>query len=87
MLYIYIYYIYIYIYIYCCNQIRKPDENITSTLVFTMYNKIILYIYIYMYMCNIYNIIYIHRLRTKRSEKRIKRIRSKRSEMHSDNLL
>ena len=45
-------------YIYCCNQIRKPDENITSTLVFTIYNKIILYIYVY--MCNRYNIIYIY---------------------------
>ena len=81
----YILMLYIYICIYCCNQIQKPDENITSTLVFTMSNEIILYIY--MYMCNIHNIIYVHRLRTKRSEKRIKRIRSKRSEMHSDNLL
>ena len=74
-------------YIYCCNQIRKPDENVTSTLVFTIYNKIILYICVY--MCNRYNIIYIYiyRLRTKISEKRIKRIRSKRSEMYSDNLL
>ena len=72
----YIHIIVIYKYVYniyiICNQIWKHDENITSTLVFTMYNKIILYIYIYiciyvmyiiyiyiyiyMYICNIYNI-------------------------------
>ena len=65
---IYIYIIVIYKYIYniyiICNQIWKHDENITSTLVFTMYNKII-YIYsciyvIYIIYIYIYIILEIH---------------------------